>query len=179
MSLFSILNNFDSQSASSTSSWNSTSLLQQITALQSSGSSAGTTTASSTSALPAVLITMQAQRAAADAADAKQDATALADNLHKAFAAAKTAKKTLDLTSQSGRALSLVALNQDGSFSTAQVAQAKTELRNRDRASAMALISGGALTADSLATYSKTLLAARQSMSSEERQLRDADPKLR
>ena len=177
MSLFSILNSTDSQSSSATGSTSSSALLQQIAALQSSSSTTSTTTSGST--LPDVVITMQAQQAAANAADAKADSAALAASLRKSFDAAKAAKKNPDVSALSGRSLSLVALNQNGTFSNAEVAQAKAQLRDRDRTSALTMIKSGALTATSLAAYSKSLLAARQSMSAEERQLRDGDPKLR
>jgi len=134
-------------------------------------------TGSSTSS--SVSITVDAQRAASEAKDAKKDASALVAELRKAFDEAYGKGDAPDTGELSGRALALVATNEGGGFSRAEVAAAKAELRDRDRASALAVISSGDLTSSTLITYNKELLAQRAAMSPEERALRDANPKLR
>jgi len=79
----------------------------------------------------------------------------------------------------SGRALAMIATNADGSFSNAEVAQAKSTMRERDRQALISVMNAGPLTSSSLATYGKSLLTARTTMSAEERAFRDAYPNLR
>jgi hypothetical protein len=129
--------------------------------------------------LASVHITPAAQQAAADAADAKKDPLALANSLRTALDGQKTAGKGIDMSGYSRRALAIVALDESGKFSHAEEAAAKAQLRARDRASALALIGGGDLTAASLKSYNQQLLAARNAMSTEEAKLRDGNPKLR
>ncbi len=174
MSLFDYLNN-DGTSTSSLSAQ------VQMLVQQAQAKLTGTATASTdaggtnTNDLSTAFITMDAQRASAEATDAKKDAAKLAVEL----------RATLDedgngsMGAFSGRGLSLIALNEDGSFSRAEVAAAKAELRERDRASVLAFFNSGALTAASLKAYGQQLIAGRQSMSAEEQQLRASDPNLR
>jgi hypothetical protein len=177
MSLFSLLNE-DSQPTSATGQ--SAQLAQQIAALK---AASGTTTSSAatatTDSVASVLITLAARRAASEAGDADKTAEALAQDIRTELDSQEADGHSLDLSGFSGRALSTIALNGDGSYSRAEVVQAKAELRERDRQSALALIGAGELTSESLLTYGKSLLAARASMSEEERALRDADPNLR
>ncbi len=178
MSLFDYLNN-DGSSTSSTNS--SLSLLQQIAAQQGisvpstvlnalGGDSTSATNAS------AVQISSAAQSASAEAADADKDADKLSAELR---ATLDKGGADASMSAFSGRGLSIIALNQDGTFSRAEVYGAKAELRERDRQSAITFLNSGDLTASSLKTYSQQLLASRQSMSAEEQALRDSDPNLR
>ena len=84
-----------------------------------------------------------------------------------------------DMSHFSGRGLAIIALNQDGTFSREEVYAAKSELRERDRQSAITFLNSGELTSTSLKAYTQQLLASRQSQSGEEQQLRDIDPNLR
>lgn len=178
MSLFSLLNGTSNATTSSSVSSNSTmsALLAQI---ETQKAATGAKTDRSAGNAGSVSITLGAQRAAAEAKDMKKDASALATELRKTFDEAYKKGDAPDTSELSGRALALVALNGDGSFSRAEVAAAKAELRDRDRASALAIINAGELTSATLITYNKDLLAQRASMSPEERALRDANPKLR
>lgn len=180
MSLFSILNGTSSSSSTVSTSSTMSTLLAQIEAQKAaSGTTTKTGETSSTGSSSSVSITVDAQRAASEAKDAKKDASALVAELRKAFDEAYGKGDTPDTGELSGRALALVATNEGGGFSRAEVAAAKAELRDRDRASALAVISSGDLTSSTLITYNKDLLAQRASMSPEERALRDANPKLR
>ena len=181
MSLFSYLN----ADPSGTSSANSqiAQVLQQAKA-RATGSKATTTASSGISgAKPAqVQVTLEARRLAAAKADAGKSAVTLAGEMRKwldASYAAAGRKNSADLTVLSGRALAVIALNSSGHFSRAEIAAAKTELRERDRAALVDQINGSALTASSLATYSQSLNAARALMSPEEQALRQANPRLR
>jgi hypothetical protein len=181
MSLFSILNN--SSTTSSTVSTTLQSILQQAgvdTATTSTGSTATEGSTASTS-LSSILVSLQAKVAAAEKDDADTDATTLAKELRtKLDAQYKTSgTKDADMSDFSGRALAMVALNQNGGFSNTEVAQAKAEMRERDRQTLMSVINAGPLTSSSLATYGKSLLTARTTMSAEERSFRDAHPNLR
>lgn len=181
MSLFDYLNSDPTSSTSSASSAASqiSQLLQQAQAKQgvtSTGTTSGTSSAAST-----VSITLDALRANATATDAKKNAVTLASEIRATLDEQYDGKtgQSPNMSAFSGRALAIVALNDDGSFSKAEVAAAKAELRERDRASALAFLNSGDLTASSLKTYSQQLLSARNSMSEEERALRDIDPNLR
>lgn len=176
MSLFDYLNN---DSTSSTSS--AASLLQQVAAqrgitvpastLNALGADTGATTSSSSS----VQISIGAQRASAETDDAKKDASKVASEAH-----ASLKKDGVGAAgAMSGRALAIVALNDDGSFSREEVHAAKAELRERDRQSVLTFFNSGELSASSLKTFGQQLLAARQSMSAEEQALRASDPNLR
>jgi hypothetical protein len=178
MSLFSLLNG-SSQASTASSGSTMSALLAKIEAQKAASGSTITSSPTTDGKSPTVNITVSAQRAAAEAADAKKDAKALVAELRKTFDQADKDGKTADMSRLSGRGLALVALNQDGGFSRGEVSAAKAELRGRDRASALALISGGELTSTTLITYNKQLLAERASMSAEERALRDVNPKLR
>ncbi len=175
MSLFDYLNN----DASSTSSLSTQMQMLVQQAQAKLGTSAASSTASASTAAgsqPSVLITMDAQRASAEANDAKKDAGTLAAELR-----ARLDKGGADgaMGAFSGRALSIIALDDKGTFSRAEISAAKAELRERDRQSALAFLNSGELTASSLKAYGQSLLAARQTMSAEEQQLRTSDPNLR
>lgn len=170
MSLFSILNN-DSSSTSSTSS-----LTQLLQTLQTQSSTSSTTSTSSSSQ-SGVSISVEAQRTANAEEDASKTAEELANEMRSMFDEA--GKDSADLTTLSGRALATVALNESGQFSRSEIAAAKLELRTRDRQDAVSMFAEGTLTSASLATYTNDLLAARESMSAEERQLRETNPDLR
>jgi hypothetical protein len=178
MSLFDYLNN----DGSSTSSNSSLSLLQQISAQQGISipatvlSALGGTTTDTSSTSSSVQISTAAQQASAEATDADKDAAALAKELR---ATLDKGGSDASMSNFSGRGLSIIALNQDGTFSRAEVDGAKAELRDRDRQSAISFLNSGELTSTSLKAYTQQLLATRQSMSAEEQRLRDIDPNLR
>ena len=189
MSLFSILNK-DNSSTSSVSTTMQL-MMQQIAAKTASGTSSTTdasdsattsTTGTSTStSLSDIIVSMQAQQAATEKGDANKDAAAFAKELRTTLDAQykKSGTKDADMSAFSGRGLATVALNENGSFSNAEVAQAKSEMRERDRQSLLSVINSGPLTSSALATYGKSILAARTTMSAEERSFRDAHPNLR
>ena len=186
MSLFDYLNNDSLSSVSSSSSSSQISLLlQQAQAKQgivvpAKVETAAETSSTATSNQSSVSITLAAQRANASATDAKKDAATLAEEVRAALDEHYAdGGKSPSVSAFSARALALVALNEDGSFSKAEVAAAKSELRERDRLSALSFINSGELTAASLKSYSQQVLAAREGMSKEERLLRDSDPHLR
>lgn len=178
MSLFSYLN---------TDSFGSSPASPQIAkALQTIAEKTATTTSSSGSKAQStsnsVLITLQAQRAAAEKEDAGKTADVLRTELRTQIDAdnKKAGKKdSADLTAMSGRALATIALNESGQFSRTEIAAAKLEMRTRDRLTLVAQISSGPLTSSSLAAYTQQLTASRATMSAEERGLRDANPNLR
>ena len=175
MSLFDYLNN-DSSSTSSLSSQMQL-LVQQAAAKVSATTTSTTETPASTpTSTSSVYITLGAMRANAEAGDAKKDAAALAKELR---ATLDKGGKGAAMGGLSGRALSIMALDDSGTFSPTEAAAAKAELRERDRAAALAFLNSGELTASSLKTYGQNLLAARQSMSAEEQALRSSDPNLR
>lgn len=183
MSLFDYLNS-GSTSASSSSSANQISLaLQQAAAQQGTSLSTdlasltGTTSSTDTSS---VQISTNAKLASVAAADASKDPAALASELRQTLDSQYSASgtKASDMTGFSGRGLAIIALNKDGSFSRAEVYAAKTELRNRDRQSALAFLASNSLTAASITSYTQQLDAVRKSMSAEEQQLRESDPSL-
>ena len=176
MSLFDYLNKDSTSSASS-----SASLLQQIAAQRGVSIPASTLnalsgdTSSTSSNTSSVQISIGAQRASAETDDAKKDATKIASEARAALD-----KNGVSATgAMSGRALAIVALDEDGKFSRAEVDTAKAELRERDRQSVLTFFNSGELTASSLKTFGQQLLAARQAMSSEEQALRASDPNLR
>lgn len=176
MSLFDYLNNDPSSSASSTAS-----LLQQIAAQRgitvptSTLNALANETTTTSSSSPSVQISIGAQRASAETDDAKKDGAKV-----KSDARAALDKDDLSATgAMSGRALAVVGLNEDGTFSRAEVDSAKAELRERDRQSVLTFFNSGELSASSLKSFGQQLLAARQSMSAEEQALRASDPNLR
>jgi hypothetical protein len=178
MSLFDYLNSTDPSNASTSSA---ASLLQQIAAQRgitvpaATLNALGEDTAATTGNASSVQISLSAQRAGAESDDAKKDAATVASNARAALD-----KNGASATgAMSGRALAIVALNQDGTFSRTEVDAAKTELRERDRQSVLAFFNSGDVTASSLKAYGQQLLAARQSMSAEEQALRASDPDLR
>jgi hypothetical protein len=180
MSLLDYLNNDPSRSSSSSSvSAQMTQLMQQATGKQTNttSSTGGSLTASQSS----VLITLEARQASASARDAAKEAGTLTTELRAAMDSRYTAQgnKLPSVGAYSNRALSLIALNDGKSFSSAEVSAAKAELRARERESALTFMKSGELTAASLKSYSQQLLAARESMSAEERALRDSNPDLR
>jgi hypothetical protein len=176
MSLFDYLNNDSSNSTSSTAS-----LLQQIAAqrgisLPSSTLNAlGKETAATSDSSSSVQISIGAQRASAETDDAKKDRAKVTSD-----ARASLDKDGVSATgAMSGRALAIVGLNEDGTFSRAEVHAAKAQLRERDRQSVLTFFNSGELSASSLKTFGQQLLAARQSLSAEEQALRASDPNLR
>ncbi len=178
MSLFDYLNNDVSTGASSLNAQTQL-LLQQAAARAGTSTSTATAAATgsvSTQSASSVLITTDAVRANAEAADAKTDAADLADKLR---ATLDKGDKSAALSSFSGRALAVIALDDNGRFSPAEKAAAKTELRERDRAAALAFLNSGELTAAGLKSFGQQQLAARAQMSAEEQQLRASDPDLR
>ena len=179
MSLFSILNNdVSTATSSSTTSSQISQALQTLAAKNAIKVKAGTSDDSKTS----VLITLDAKRAANAKADAGVDAATLAKSLRADLDAQYKAagkKDSANLTAMSGRALATIALNDGNSFSRTEVAAAKLELRARDRQSALSAIGSSSLTAASLTTYTRDLLASRETMSGEEQRLRQANPNLR
>lgn len=177
MSLFDYLNNDSSKSTTSSAA----SLLQQVAAQRGITVPASTLnalsgdTSSTTSNASSVQISVGAQRASAETGDAKKDASKVASEARAALD-----KNGVSATGvMSGRALAIVALDENGNFSRAEVDAAKAELRERDRQSVLTFFNSGELTASSLKTFGQQLLAARQSMSSEEQALRASDPNLR
>ena len=176
MSLFDYLNNDPSNSTSST-----TSLLQQIAAQRgitvptSTLNALANETTTTSSNASSVQISIGAQRASAETDDAKKDRAKLTGEAR----AALDKNSVSAAGAMSGRALAIVGLNEDGSFSRAEVDAAKAELRDRDRQSVLSFFNSGELSASSLKTFGQQLLAARQSMSAEEQSLRASDPNLR
>jgi hypothetical protein len=182
MSLFSILNNTSSSSTSSAANSTLQTILQQAgvdTASTTTATSGDSSTASTT--LSSLLVSLQAKVAAAEGQDAKKDATTLAKELRTKLDAQYKEKGTKDASMGdfSGRSLAMIATNADGGFSNAEVAQAKSEMRERDRQTLISVMNAGPLTSSALATYGKSMLTARTSMSAEERAFRDAHPNLR
>ena len=180
MSLFSYLNS-DSYGSSATSMQVGLAIQQAMAKLEAQQTTTSSATANGASQSGAV-ITVEAKRAAAAKADASKDAATLAAETRQALDTqyeAAGAKDSADLTTLSGRALSIMALNESGAFSKTEIAAAKLELRAWDRQAAMSQLMAGPLTAASLATYQKDQLTARASMSTEEQHLRDINPKLR
>ena len=177
MSLWSYLN---ADSSGSSVSAQVAQAMRTIAAARDKATGASGTTSGAATA--PVSITIEAKRAAAAKEDAGKTAADLAEevraSLDKQYAAAGQ-KNSADLTTLSGRALATIALNETALFSPSEIAAAKQELRARDRQSMLSIISSGPLTAASLATYSQDMLAARDLMSAEEKQLRAIDPKLR
>jgi len=178
MSLFDYLNN-------DTSTNSATSLLQQIAAQQGitvpqSVMDALGDDSTDSSSTPTVQISADAQAASATAADASKSASDLETELRSTLDQqySTNGSKTADMTTFSGRGLSIIALNQDGKFSAAEVYAAKSELRDRDRQSAISFLSSGDVTSASLKAYGQALISSRQSMSAEEQQLRASDPDL-
>lgn len=176
MSLFDYLNNDSSKSSTSSAA----SLLQQVAAQRGITVPASTLNAlggdsPSTASASSVQISVGAQRASAETDDAKKDAAKVASEAR----AALDKNGNGAMGAMSGRALAIVALDDDGKFSRAEVLAAKAELRERDRQSVLTFFNSGELTASSLKTFGQQLLAARQAMSSEEQALRASDPNLR
>lgn len=147
------------------------------------GATTGSTTvaASATGPTPgdsSVSISTAAKIAAAEAADNAKDFTTLSNDvratLDAASAAAKAAGKPVgapDLSEMSGRALAAIILNRTGSFTGAEQAAAKTELRTRTRDEfTTALSSGSTLTA--LTGYNQLLIGEYDAISPEEREAR-------
>ncbi len=179
MSLFSYLNT-DSFGSSPASTQIAKALQTIAEKNAATAVAAGTQTQSAGSS--SVLITLQAQRAAAEKEDAGKTAQTLTTELRTHIDAdnKKAGKKdNADLTAMSGRALATIALNESGQFSRTEIAAAKLEMRTRDRLSVVAQINSGGLTSASLAAYTQQLTASRATMSAEERGLRDANPNLR
>ncbi|OJY63546.1 MAG: hypothetical protein BGP16_01275 [Sphingobium sp. 66-54] len=175
MSLFSYLNTDSSESLLIT-------VQKAQAATQTRAAPSAPESASTSSTASSVLITLQARRAAAEKDDAGKAAPALATELRTALDSAYAAageRHSADLTALSGRALAVIALNESGQFSRAEIAAAKTELRGRDRQAVLTQISENGLTASSLAAYLQQATDARTAMSAEERALRDVNPALR
>ena len=122
-----------------------------------------TATPSSTSG-SSVAISDAAKAAAAEKADNAKDFTKLGTEVRQAldaqYAAAKASAKPAKavLSGMTGRAVATVALNRDGSFSRAEVAAAKLELRERARSEFVSASSSGSGLAG-LATYNKQIVS--------------------
>lgn len=175
MSLFSYLNTDSSESLLI-----SVQKAQAATRIKSASSAPESTDTAGTAS--SVLITLQARRAAAEKDDTGKTDSALTTELRTALDSAYAVageRHSGDLTALSGRALAVIALNESGQFSRAEIAAAKTELRGRDRQAVLTQISEKGLTASSLAAYLQQATDARTVMSAEERALRDANPALR
>ncbi len=101
----------------------------------------GNETKATSSNASSVQISIGAQRASAETDDAKKDGAKV-----NSEARAALDKDGLSATgAMSGRALAIVGLNQDGTFSRAEVDSAKAELRERDRQSVLAFFNSGEL----------------------------------
>jgi len=124
-----------------------------------------------------VSISANAQAAAAEADDNKKDFADLAreirSSLDTLYAAEKTAGKpqAANFANLSGRALSAVVLNQGDQFTPAERHQAKAALDQQTRAAFISATQGG-MSMSSLSSYSRSLVAQYDAMSSEERQAR-------
>lgn len=180
MSLFSIM---ESQSASNLLTSSNSPLSSALQTLMGTNGADLAGAASSTldgTATPAVSITATAKQTAAAQADAGKDAASLAAELRTTLDSQYDASgtKTADMSDFSARGLSLIALNDSGSFSRGEVDAAKAELRNRDRQSLLQNIATSGLSASVLKAYGSAQLTARLSMSAEELQLRNSDPSL-
>jgi len=177
MSLFSYLK-ADSASSLSTN----VQIAQAMQTIADSKAAPAGKTPSGTANESSVQITLQGRRAAAEKDDVDKTALALASALRgmldSAYASAGE-RHSADLTALSGRALAVIALNDSGIFSRAEIAAAKMELRGRDRQAVLAQINENGLTASSLAAYLNQSIGARATMSAEERGLRDVNPALR
>jgi hypothetical protein len=176
VSLPSILSSYGLNSSStSTSQTDASAASATITAaLQKLAKEAEAKSAAASTSGTAVSISPAAQAAAAAAADNAKDAgvltTEVRANLDAQYAAG-TAKGSADLSSLSGRALALMALNKDGTFSAAESRAAKQALRESTQASFVSAMSKG-LDASSIASFSTQLASQYDDMSAEEREAR-------
>lgn len=141
--------------------------LAQAASAKKTGASAGTAT-----------LSLAAVQAAAEKDDAALDAgkltTRLRGDLDTQYAAAGN-DRSPDFSDVSRRALATVALNTSGSFSTLEAHAARTELRERDRASLLDAIASSGLSAASLAAWQSVRNERLAGMSAEEATLRVQD----
>ena len=141
----------------------------------------GKTASTAATAQGTVKLSRAAVQAAAEKDDAGLDAakltTRLRADLDAQYAAAGN-DRSPDFGSVSRRALATVALNTSGSFSTLEAYTARTELRERDRASLLDAIASSGLSAASLAAWQSARNERLAGMSAEEATLRVQDSRL-
>jgi len=143
-------------------------------ALQKLAKQAETKTAANSSSGTQVTISQAALAAAAEKADNAKDASVLLTEVRAgldAQYAAGTPKGSADLGKLSGRALALMALNKEGTFSPAESRAAKLALREDTQNSFLSAMSKG-LDASSFGSFSSQLAAQYDGMSDEEREAR-------
>lgn len=173
VSLTSILSSYGYGTTSSTSQTDASATVQA--ALEKLAKDAETkAAASSSSSGTQVNISQAALAAAAAKADNAKDASVVLTETRASLDAqyaAGTAKGSADLSQLSGRALAIMALNKDGSFSAAESRAAKNALREDTQTSFLSAMSGG-LDASSIASFSTQLAAQYDDMSPEEREAR-------
>lgn len=171
VSLSSVLSSYGYNSTSTTKTDASAAVSAAMAKLAQSDTA--TTTTQSTSGTQ-VTISAAALAAATAKEDNEKDASALAKEVRAALDSQYTAgtkKGDADLSKLSGRALAIVALNKDGTFSAAESRDAKQALREDTRQSFVsAMGSGDAYSM--IANYSKQLASQYDAMSPEERQAR-------
>lgn len=179
-SLSSIMSSYGFGTTSSTSQTDASATVQA--ALQKlADDAAAKATASSSSSGTQVNISQAALAAAAAKADNAKDASVVLTETRAALDAqyaTGTAKGSADLSQLSGRALAIMALNKDGSFSAAESRAAKNALQQDTRTSFLSAMSGG-LDASSIANFSTQLAAQYDNMSPEEREARGWTEQLR
>lgn len=171
VSLTSILSSYG-YGTSSTSQTDASATVQA--ALQKLAAQTETKAASSSSSGTQVNISQAALAAANAKADNEKDASVVLTETRAALDAQYadgTAKGSADLSKLSGRALALMALNKDGTFSAAESRAAKNALKEDTRSSFMSAMSGG-LDASSIASFSTQIAAQFDDMSPEEREAR-------
>ncbi|MBV1690752.1 hypothetical protein KRR38_24505 [Novosphingobium sp. G106] len=172
VSLTSIMSSYGYGTTSSTSQTDASAAVQA--ALEKLAKDAETKAAASSSSGTQVNISQAALAAAAAKADNAKDASVVLTETRAtldAQYAAGTAKGSADLSQLSGRALALMALNKDGSFSAAESRAAKQALKEDTQTSFLSAMSKG-LDASSIASFSTQLAAQYDDMSPEEREAR-------
>jgi hypothetical protein len=125
-------------------------------------------------------ISLTARIAANEEADNKLSTSNLETQVRGTFDAqyqtdgtTKTAKHNApDVGELSGRALSVVALNKDGTFSAQESLTARTELVARQRTDMLGAIQSGAGGMKGIAAYTKTMISTYDTISPEEREAR-------
>lgn len=178
-SLSSIMSSYGFGTTSSTTQTDASATVQA--ALQKLADDAAAKAAASSSSGTQVNISQAALAAAAAKADNAKDASVVLTETRAALDAqyaAGTAKGSADLSQLSGRALAIMALNKDGSFSAAESRAAKNALQQDTRTSFLSAMSGG-LDASSIANFSTQLAAQYDNMSPEEREARGWTEQLR
>jgi hypothetical protein len=169
MSLWSILNNTTSQTATYGSA-QATATMQKLIAAQAKLTTANNAT--STNASPT--ISANAQLAALERTDNAKSFDTVSSQTRAALNAQYAAHSrtredgALDLSKLSGRALAAVALNQTGAFSAGEITQAKVELRTRSIEAYKNVTSGKSGIA-ALTSYNSWQIARYDAISPEER----------